>query len=354
MSDMGKIEIRDFDGDLEALSAMARISWLREQGEETWPDLYRPDVARHLFADVPDPRFLVGAYDGAKLVAFMANLPRTYRLNGRIYRGLASCMMVAHEEYRGAIVYLIADCLRRNEEFSADFALMTLERRHRSWLMFEGYLKPRYRIEVLKTMYTICHAVDFERIVPSANLRWHEVAAMKLLGVHRPITAPSVPGTVRSYRDADLLDILALTRRYSDRNSLVRDFGEDSLARRLHTEGITSTVVYERDGAVRGFVNFTTYDMIGGGGSHPWAWLDFLYWEGLSSKEKRALLAGLWEASRDHNCIGILEWNKNYYAKGALFRSHFIPYPRLLDLNAWVFNPSLSLQGVDSVFEQVI
>ncbi len=351
---MGKIEIRDFDGDLEALSAMARESWFEEYGEDTWPDLYRPELTRHLFADVPDPRFLIGAYDGVRLVAFIAHLPRVYRLNGKAYKGVASCMMVARKGYRGAVVYLIAECLRRNEEFGADFALMTLEKKHRSWLMFEKHLKPKYRIEVLKMMYTIVHPVDFEKIVESENLKWYEVAAIKLLGAHRPITAPSVSGTVRPYRDADLVEILALTRRYSDQNSLARDFGEQSLARRLHTEDVTSTVVYERDGAVEGFINFTVYDMVGKRGTHRWAWLDFLYWEGLSGKEKQALLAGLWKASRDQGCIGILEWNKNYYAKGALFRSHFIPYPRFLDLNAWVFNSDLSLQGIDSVFEQVI
>ena len=351
---MGKIEIRDFDGDLEALSAMARDSWREEYGGDTWPDLYRPALARHLFADVPDPRFLIGAYDGAKLVAFIANLPRTYRFDGQAYRGVASCMMVARKDYRGAVVYLIAECLHRNEEFGADFALMTLEKKHRSWLMFEKHLKPKYRIEVLKTMYTIVHPVDFEKIVESENLKWYEVAAIKLLGAHRPIAAPSVSGTVRPYRDADLVEILALTRRYSDQGCLVRDFDEDSLAHRLHTEDVTSTVVYERDGSVEGFINFTAYDMVGKRGTYRWAWLDFLYWEGLSGKEKRALLAGLWKAGRDQGCICILEWNKDYYDKGSLFRSHFIPYPRFLDLNAWVFNPDLSLQGVDSVFEQVI
>ena len=351
---MGRIEIRDFDGDLEALSAMARDSWLEEYGEDTWPDLYRPALARHLFADVPDPRFLIGAYDGAKLVAFIANLPRIYRFNGETYKGVASCMMVAHKDYRGVVVYLIAECLRRNEEFGADFALMTLEKKHRSWFMFERYLKPNYRVEVLKTMFPIFHAVDFERIVESENLKWYEVAAIKILGAHRPITAPSVSGTVRPYSDADLAEILVLTKRYSDQNSLVRTFDEKSLARRLHTGDVTSTVVYERGGTVAGFINFTIYDMVCKRGSNRWAWIDFLYWEGLSGKEKKALLAGLWEASREQDCIGILEWNKNYYAKGALFRSHFIPYPRFLELTAWIFDPALSLQGIDNAFEQVI
>lgn len=351
---MGRIEIRDFDGDIEALSAMAHETWLEEYGEDTWPDLYRPELARNLFADVPDPRFLIGAYDGPKLVAFVANLPRTYRFNGETYRGVASCMLVARREYRGAALYLVAESLRRNEEFGADFALMTLERGHGSRRLF-GELRPHKRIEGLKSMYTIVHPVDFERIVESENLKWHEAAAVRLLGADRPITASPVAGTVRPYRATDLLEVLALTERYpADSQSLIRVFDAESLARRLHTKAVTSTVVYERDGAVEGFINFTTREMICKRGTHRWAWLDFLYWEGLGGREKKALLAGLWEASRKQDCIGILEWNKDYYAKGALFRSRFIPYPRFVELNAWVFNPDLSLRGVDKFFEQVI
>lgn len=351
---MGKIEIRDFDGDLEALWAMARDSLSQEYSVDAWIDMYRPTVARHLFANVPDPRFLIGAYDGAKLVAFIANLPRVYRFNGKTYSGVASTMLVGHKDYRGAVVYLIAECLQRNEEFGADFALIFLNKKNNSWLMFEKYLKPKYRIEVLKTMYAIVHPVDFEKTAYSQNLKWYEVAGIKLLGAHRPITAPSVSGTIRPYRHTDLAEILALTRCYSDQNCLVRDFDEESLARRLRTEGVTSTVVYQRGGAVEGFINFSVYAVVTKRGSYRWAWLDFLYWEGLSGKEKKALLAGLWEASRDEGCIGILEWNKNYYAKGALFCSHFIPWPPFVEVNAWVFNPDLSLQGVDSVFEQII
>ena len=97
---MGRIEIRDFDGDFEALSAMAREAWLEEYGERSWPDLYRPALAAHFFA-VPDPRFLIAAYDGARLVAFVANLPRAYRLNGRRYKGVASSMLVARASYGG-------------------------------------------------------------------------------------------------------------------------------------------------------------------------------------------------------------------------------------------------------------
>ncbi len=351
---MGRIELRDFDGNLTALPAMAYDTMVEEYGQATWLDWNRPEITRLFFADVPDPRFLIGAYDGTRLVAFIANLPRTYRFNGQTYRGVASVMMAAHKDYRGAAAGLISECLHRNAEFGADFAFFTIEKGIRTWSLFERALRPRYRIERLKRMCLIARGIDLEKIVESQRLKWPEVAAIRLLGAHRPLAPPPVPGLVRDYRDADLDQILALTRRYSDHNCLVRVFSRESLARRLHTEGVTATLVYERRGAVEGFINFTVHELVSPRGRHRWAWIDFLYWDGLTAKERKALLAGLWRAGQEQGCIGIMEWDKNYYAKGALFRSRFVPYPHFIEVNAWVLNPDLSLQGIEGIVELVI
>jgi hypothetical protein len=351
---MGKIELRDFDGDLSALSALAYDTMFEEYGQEAWLDWNRPEMTRLHFADAPDPRFLIGAYDGTRLVAFIANLPRAYRFNGKTYRGVASLMMSARRDYRGAAVYLISECLRRNLEFGADFSFFTIERGNRTWNLFERALRPRYRIERIKRMCAIARGIDLEKIVEGQRLRRPEAAAYRLFGAARPIVSPPVPGAVRRYRDADLDRILALTRRYSDRDRLVRVFQPESLGRHLDTPGATGTLVYERDAAVEGFINFSLQEMVSRRGRHRWAWIDFLSWDGLTAKERRALLSGLWQAARDQGCIGLLEWDKNYYAKGALYRSRFVPYPHFVEANAWILSPGLSFKGVDGIVEQVV
>jgi hypothetical protein len=351
---VARIELRDFDGDLQALSTVARESWLEEYGTHSFPDLYQPELARHLFADVPDPRFLIGAYDGARLVGFVANLPRNYMLNGRAYKSVYSCMLVCHKNYRGAAVYLIAESLRRNEELGAELALMTLEKPYHSWHMFHQYLKPHWRIQTLKRMYPILHAVDFECIVTSENLKRYEVAAIKLFGAHRPIPAPPVAGVVRPYMGTDLYQVFALTRCLAGHKCLARTFDEASLARHLQDVGAAFTMVYERGGKVAGFVNSTVRSMINRRGSQRWAWLDFLHWQELDGREKQALLAGVWQACRQRGCIGILEWSKGYYAAAPLFHARFVPYPRFLDVDAWILNPTLPVGRIDGVFEQVI
>lgn len=353
---MASIEYRDFDGDLDALSSMAGESWAEEYGLSSWPDLHKPALARHHFSTVGDPRLLIGAYQGARLVAFIANLPRDYRFRGKPYRGVISCMMIGHRDYRrrGIVLELIQECLRRNEEIGRDFALITLEKKHRSSNMFEKHLKPRHRIERLKGMYPIVRPVDCDRLAVCENLPGHVRRGLRLLGAHRPMRPPSVAGTVRRYRDDDLPAILVMTRSLDDRDTLVRVFDEHTLAVQLADGDVTRTVVYERDGAVRGFANYTVLDMVGPRGRFHWAWLDFLQWDDLAAREKKALLAGVWDTAREQDCVGILEWNKNYYSKLPLLRNRFVPYPRGLELDAWMFNPDLSLAGTTRVFEQQI
>ncbi len=352
---MGKIEVRDFDGDLDALGAMAYETLLEERGNDNWLDYYRPEVARHLFAEAPDPRFLIGAYEGGRLVAFVANLPRRYRLNGQTCLGTWSTMLAAHRDYRGAAVYLIAECLRRSRDFGGDLAIVTIERvGERSRILYNRYLRPHFPLIRVKPMHALVHAIDFTAIMRTQRLTWPEQAGVRLWGAHRPILAPAVAGQVRPYRPADVEAILNLINRYSDRNCLVRVFSREALARRLATPGVTATVVYEREGAVQGFINFTAHELVSRRGRSRWAWLDFLYWDGLSRDEQQALLAGVWEAGRALGCVGILDWTKDYYDKAALWQARFVPYPNFIEVNAWVLNPRLDVRGIRSIVEQVV
>ncbi|MBN1944664.1 MAG: GNAT family N-acetyltransferase [Bradymonadales bacterium] len=353
---MVTIEFRDFDGDLEALRAMASDSWFSEYGIQTWPDLYKPDLARHYFAEVSDPRYLVGAYDGDRLVAFVANLPRTYRLKGKTYQAAQSCMLVGHKDYRRRhlALDLIAECLRRNQEIGIDLALLTLERKHASALMFQKHLTGQHHIERVKRMAPVARPIDMEVLVRAEKLKWYESMVMRCLGAHRPMVLPDVPGTIRPYTASDLGSILAMLRRYPDDDCLVRVFNEESLARQLDQKNVTYTVVYEKGGETVGFINFSLLDLVNNAGRYRWAWVDFLAWAGLTWKEKKALIAGLWQNARDLGCVSIMEWTKGYYSIGPLLRSHFVTYPRYLDLMAWIFNPDLSLRGVEKILDQQI
>ena len=83
-------------------------------------------------------------------------------------------------------------------------------------------------------------------------------------------------------------------------------------------------------------------------------WLNHLHYELLSKREKNALIAGFLANAADNGCICILEWNKNYYDKMALWRNKFIPYPKVLRLIAWKFNTNIPMVNLDAFYEQHI
>jgi hypothetical protein len=89
-------------------------------------------------------------------------------------------------------------------------------------------------------------------------------------------------------------------------------------------------------------------------GTHPWAWIDLVYWEGCSLQEKHNLIAGVWALCRERGCIGVLVWTKQRISHFAFFRTGFFPYSRPMDLQVGILNPSISLQGVKGVFEQMM
>lgn len=49
---------------------------------------------------------------------------------------------------------------------------------------------------------------------------------------------------------------------------------------------------------------------------------------------------------REKDCVGVIEWTKRYYPLGALYRAHFFPYFRAVNMYSWTFNPEISLKNV--------
>lgn len=355
---MARIEIRTFDGDLDTLRRLAYLSWNTEYPDSSWPDLYTSTIYQYYSSRLPDSRFLMAAYLEKELVAFLFTLPRKYRFQGRSLRGVIPCMLASHPKYSGALLPLIAESFQRNKLYGADFALFTFEGSHHA-MNLAGPLLPTGRFVRLRRMFPLVHAVDFEKIRFHEKLAGWEIAAIRLMGAHRPLLPVEhepLPGggTARPYQTSDLPDIMALIDSIPDDHTLVRVYDPHSLDDRLCQAGIGGMVVFERAGKAIGFISFSTYDMVNQRGALPWAWMDQVCWPGLSGSEKQTLLAGTWELAMQKGCIGMMEWTKGETSPWPFFRARFIPYPRFLDLDAWVFTDDLSFTGTIKVFEQLV
>ena len=78
LTNLAGVVIEPFRGDLEALERMAHSSWRDEYGISSFPNLYRPEFVRYLMELAPDSRHFIAAYKEGEILAFLANVPRTF------------------------------------------------------------------------------------------------------------------------------------------------------------------------------------------------------------------------------------------------------------------------------------
>jgi hypothetical protein len=362
---MSRIEIRPYDGDLETLRKLAYSSWTAEYSNHTgssWPDLYTPTISRYYFEAGNDPRLLVGAYLKGELVGFLANLPRQYRFRGKQFKGMVSGLLAVSPDVPGTLGLLLAACLQGNREFSIDLSLFTLEKDHKTLRLANKLTSDGGNATRLTTclvhMQPLVNAIDFPAIQNHEGLGKLETMGIKIWGAHRSILPGQPIGVVRPFKSEDLTGVLALTELVSDQDQLVRVFDLPTLQRRFNSGDLSTQlggmVVYEHQGKIKGFISFSTYIMVTSRGSHPWAWIDLVCWEGCSPQEKHNLIAGVWALCGERGCIGVLIWTRQRISHFPFYRAGFLPYPRPMDLQVGILNQSISLYGAKGAFEQIM
>jgi len=140
---------------------------------------------------------------------------------------------------------------------------------------------------------------------------------------------------------------------YQHNVRLARVWEKGELEWELDYPGISKTLVYEKQGKVQGLINWAYHIHIGKT-KERWAWLNHIAYSDLSSSERIRFINSLLCYLKNQDCVGTLEWTKKYYPMAPLYRCHFFPYFRAVNLLAWVFNPELNLQNIPDVYEAQI
>lgn len=355
-SELTGISIEPFRGDFEALEKMAHHSWGDEYGISSFPNLYRPEFVRYLMSIAADSRHFVAAYNKyGEILAFLANIPRAFRYQDRIYRAILSCLLVSRKEYarKGLARAIIKEAVRINREITHyDFALLYLESGHRSSQLIEKFKKERQPLQFLKRMYVLGRVLDLPKVAFSESLKGWEKALIKLWGAHSlPEQDDTGQLTVTDLQPTDLPEALTLLNSYAGRVELARVWnGLKELEKEILCPGVSMTLAIKKDGRLAGVLNYLIHEHIGKS-IERWAWLNHIHLDQLDNREKNTILNYLLNHLASAGIVGVIEWNKGYYSQGFLYRSRFFPYFRSVNLYAWVFNPELKLKRLKNIYE---
>jgi hypothetical protein len=354
MSALAGISIEPFRGDLESLEKMAHSSWKDEYGISSFPNFYRPAFLHYLFGRIKHKDHLVAAYRGAEIVSFLANVPHRFYFRGRTFHGLWSGLLVTRKELlrQGLAVSTIQAGLRLNEQYKYDFSLTTFETGHRSTLMLKKFQAAGQRLEFMKRLNVVARILDLPRVAASEGLKRWELAAIKIVGGDRK-PWKGKEGAVREYRPEDLDSCLSLFNSFQERIELARAWERDELGWELAYPDVAQTLVYEKGGRVEGVINFIYHDHLGQG-RERWAWLNHVAFFNLSGRERICLIHAFLRYLKEKDCVGVIEWTKKYYPLGALYRAHFFPYFRAVNMYSWTFNPEISLMNVKQCNEILV
>lgn len=349
---LNKITIEPFRGDFVGLQNMAHSSWRDEYGIESFPDFYRPAFLKYLYDRIQDKRHFFGAYQGDEIVGFMANLPQKFFYKEKKYRAVYSCLLVVRKEWyrKGLGTKIIQEALELNKELKYDFSLYGLETGHRSTNLIKKFKESGNPVEVVKTFRVIARIVDFKKAVTSEGLKYWEKAAIKGIRGHRlPKKNELFQNMLREYRPEDIDSCLNMLNRYKNTVTLALAWDPEDLSIELAYPDVSQTVVYEKNGQVKGLINFILYDHLART-KERWAWINHIAYPELSPKERVGFMRAFLHYIKERGFLGTVEWTKNYYPMKPLYRSGFFPYFRSVRLVSWIFNPSVSLRNISDVY----
>ncbi|HEV8069164.1 MAG TPA: hypothetical protein VGP76_15605 [Planctomycetaceae bacterium] len=254
------IEIRTYDGDPEELAVFCTNVWRTRYGGQMPVWLWTgPFFNWELFSQEPGARdFLVAAYDGTRLIGAHPAKPVHYHWQGEPVFGTAGAYFSVDPEYQSQSVSLklVLEQRRRHRERDALFDMGYLIMGAQTAMGKDFWLR-------LKTMQVVAKLSLWTRMIDHRALTEFSISARdrwgsKLMGLvqGRP-KPPADPARVRPYRDADLHDCLELAGELSRAADFGIAWDEVSLARQLAFPNVPRTLVFEFDGRVRGFLNFS-------------------------------------------------------------------------------------------------
>ena len=222
---MGKLEVTQFNGDIDALAKVTEDAWRYEYGKKAFPDLYRREILEY-YLSATNPEHHVAAYEDGVMIGFLGNLARKYSLYGEACTGALSGLLVVHKDHmrKGLAIKLIAEAIARNEKAKVDFSLNFLDRGHSSTYVINKFSE-QYEIQYVKDIHPIVRILNLNRMKATEGLKFYESLAVKMLGLSKIPEPRATVGKIRAFEKKDAKECMELLNSYQY-NVPLHAFGE--------------------------------------------------------------------------------------------------------------------------------
>lgn len=339
------VEVRTFDGDATAAAAFT---------QRVWSDRYRlkipviewsaPYFEWQLLRDRPGARdFLVAAYDGSRLVGTLFAEAFPFQLRGTpIDATMGSWLSVDPEYRRHGIARKLADeQARRHRARGARFMLgygVAGTDGPRFWLS-------RGDTQALQAVGFWIRLLDQRRVAEWAPSLRDRLAARVLGPFAGGIPAAERSAGIRRFAARDLDACLELVRTVEQSADLGCRWTRERLAHQLTPGPLVRTWVAEREGVVRGLVNYYVISMTGRT-TMPVAVIDLVAFGALPRQARRDLLDVALAAMAAEGAGLAMVLRLACFSGSDLRRAGFVPTLRDSRVLLTVRDPDLPVDGV--------
>ncbi len=343
------IEIRTFEGDAAELSDFTTRVWRKSYEGKMPVPLWSPQLfRRELLPTDDDPRdYLVAAYDGTRLVGSHPARAVRIALHGEERSATWGSFLTVDPEYRrqGIGQKMHAEFQRRHQQRQAAVNFGYLYIRSIKSMGPKFWLKQPEGTTIVRKLGVWLRALD-HRAVARFELYWFEAWGSRLMSLaqRRPKPPRDTTG-IRPYQRDDLSDCQELIQQRAASVDLAYLWTPDELARLLDWEGLSRTVVLQREGRVGGLVNYYRLEILGRCPMEVGI-LDLLAFGNLPSRDRRRLLRAALHQMAEDGLKAAMCLRGSWYAARQLLGAGFYPFPHEYYYIGNKMQPDVPLENV--------
>ncbi|MFL6798585.1 MAG: GNAT family N-acetyltransferase [Xanthobacteraceae bacterium] len=302
---MSRIEIRDYHGDFEDVGDLVRRVWIPEYSGKVWFPL--PDAAffRWSIGAQERARCLV-AFEGSKLVGSVSYMLHSLRIHSSIVPVAIHTSFSVDPDHRRAALPLIEQLRRNHRDEELELAIgLILDPRtslsYRFWTKYAETFPDDFRL-LLRGSYW-AKFLEPQVIAVTGVNAW-ERAASRALGPLLRIVPHGRDPHVRPYRTDDLEQCSQIIERASAAYEWVVVWSPEDLSHQLDNPEC-GTLVFERDGRIRGLINYLLIWLYGRGPIRI-ALIDIWADDQLAHRDRVRLLSHLCQVLRESGVHGVV------------------------------------------------